>query len=144
MNIVSKIKIGIQYMNDWPLEPLLNPVFPECRVKKAVIAGRKILPPFIVFILFWAVYQGGGFKGIPLLFAISSKYPFKVNPFVSISLNFKMKDDMVGTSALNAVDIPLTAIEPNANAPITLLNGIASIALTIYLIGIRIAFIIGS
>ena len=51
---------------------------------------------------------------------------------------------MVGTSALNAVDIPLTAIEPNANAPITLLNGIASIALTIYLIGIRIAFIIGS
>ena len=75
MNIVSKIKIGIQYMNDWPLEPLLNPVFPECRVKKAVIAGRKILPPFIVFILFWAVYQGGGFKGIPLLFAISSNFP---------------------------------------------------------------------
>lgn len=75
MNIVSKIKIGIQYMNDWPLEPLLNPVFPECRVKRAVILGRKILPPFIVFILFWAVYQGGGFKGIPLLFALSSNFP---------------------------------------------------------------------
>ncbi len=75
MNIVSKIKIGIQYMNDWPEEPLLNPVFTECRVKKAVLLGQKLLPPFIVFILFWAIYQGGGFKGIPFLFALSSNFP---------------------------------------------------------------------
>ncbi len=62
-------------MNDWPQEALLNPVFPECRVKRAVLFGRKILPPFIVFILFWGIYQGGGFKGIPLLFALSSNFP---------------------------------------------------------------------
>ncbi len=63
-------------MNKWPeKEPLLNPVFPETRVKNALVAGRIILPPFIVFILFWAIYQGGGFKGIPLLFALTSNFP---------------------------------------------------------------------
>ena len=75
MNIFTKIKIGIRYMNEWPDEPLLNPVFAESRVKRAMKAGNRLLPPFIVFILFWAIYQGGGFKGIPLLFALSSNFP---------------------------------------------------------------------
>lgn len=74
----NKIKLGISYMKKWPLEPLLNPVFPENRAKRAVEWACRILPPFIVFIVFWAIYQGGGFKGVPLLFALGSNFPIVI------------------------------------------------------------------
>ena len=65
-------------MKKWPLEPLLNPVFKENRVKTAMLRANLILPPFIVFILFWAIFLGGGFKGIPLLFALGSNFPIVI------------------------------------------------------------------
>lgn len=71
----KSIKIGINYMKQWPLEPLLNPVFKENRVKIAMLRGNLILPPFIVFILFWSIFLGGGFKGVPMLFALGSNFP---------------------------------------------------------------------
>ena len=64
-------------MKKWPLEPLLNPVFKENRVKRALLLGNRILPPFIVFIFFWGFYLGGGFKGVPF-FAIGSNFPVTI------------------------------------------------------------------
>ena len=78
MIIFSNLNRGIDYMKKWPLEPLLNPVFKENRVKRALLLGNKILPPFIVFIFFWGFYLGGGFKGVPFLFAIGSNFPVTI------------------------------------------------------------------
>ena len=70
MNIFSKLKQGSVYMQKWPNEPLLNPVFAENRVKKCLNAANYIIPPFIVLTLAWAIYLGGGFKYIPWYIAI--------------------------------------------------------------------------
>lgn len=86
MNIFSKIQIGINYMNKWPLEPLLNPVFPENRAKKAMLFARKILPPFIVLVLLWDIYLGGGFSGIPLFIAMQSNIYMTVISTILLAL----------------------------------------------------------
>ncbi|MGN0894982.1 MAG: DUF412 family protein [Succinivibrio sp.] len=75
MRLVKNIYSGADYMRNWPDEALLNPVFKEGRVKKSMNLAIKILPPFIVFILLWGFYMGGGFWGVPLLFALGSSFP---------------------------------------------------------------------
>ncbi len=75
MSFFKTIKAGVKYMDDWPQEALLNPVFPECRVKKAMLTARWLLPPFIVFILVWTYIQGGGFQGVELMFIVKTNYP---------------------------------------------------------------------
>ncbi len=54
------IKDGMEYMELFPLEPLLNPVFPEYRVKKVMQLSALILPPFMVLMVLWVYIRGGG------------------------------------------------------------------------------------
>ena len=75
MSFIKTIKLGCQYLEIWPSHPLLNPVFRENRVKAAMLMARKLLPPFIVFILVWAYYRGGGFKGVEFMFALKTTWP---------------------------------------------------------------------
>ncbi|MGN1281100.1 MAG: terminus macrodomain insulation protein YfbV [Succinivibrio sp.] len=75
MSIIKNIYSGAEYMRLWPDEPLLNPVFKENRVKRAMVFAIRVLPQFIVFILVWGFYIGGGFKGVPVLFALGSSFP---------------------------------------------------------------------
>ncbi|MCR5535793.1 MAG: DUF412 family protein [Succinivibrio sp.] len=58
--MLKTIKDGMEYMELWPEEPLLNPVFAEYRVKKMMKLGRLILPPFMVLMVLWSYIRGGG------------------------------------------------------------------------------------
>lgn len=78
MAFFKTVKDGIRYCEIWPQDPLLNPVFPECRVKRAIRAGRMILPPFIVFILLWSYVRGGGLLGVEFMFAVKSNWPMTI------------------------------------------------------------------
>ena len=52
MNIIEILKEGRHYMERWPEEPLLNPVFPECRAKKLMSLAKRVIPPFMVLCKF--------------------------------------------------------------------------------------------
>ena len=43
MNIIEILKDGRHYMERWPEEPLLNPVFPECRAKKLMSLAKRVI-----------------------------------------------------------------------------------------------------
>lgn len=75
MGFVRTVRDGIRYMEIWPEDPLLGPVFAENRVKYAMKLGRYLLPPFIMFILAWAFVRGGGLKGVEFMFAIRNNWP---------------------------------------------------------------------
>lgn len=70
MNFFATLKEGREYMNKWPSAPLLTPVFPECRALVLMNICKKVIPPFIVLVLFWSLYLGGYFKGVPLYYAL--------------------------------------------------------------------------
>lgn len=72
MNIIEILKEGRHYMERWPEEPLLNPVFPECRAKKLMSLAKRVIPPFMVLVIGWTLYLGGYFKGIPLYYALTA------------------------------------------------------------------------
>ena len=77
-------------------------------------------------------------------FFISSNICLIENEVLSNCINLVIKVITVGTNVLNAVDIPCIATNPRPKLAIYSPNGIASIILTIILIGIKIAFIIGN
>ena len=60
MGMISTIRLGVRYMEAWPEDPLLAPVFPENRVKYVMKVGRVLLPPFIILLLAWSFVRGGG------------------------------------------------------------------------------------
>ncbi len=62
-------------MDLWPEDRVLGSVFPEVRVRKAMIFARRAIPPFAAFILLWAYVQGGGLKGVSLIFTLKSAWP---------------------------------------------------------------------
>ena len=63
MSFFRTIREGIQYMDAFPEDILLNPVFPEYRVKRCMKFARILLPPFIILIL---VYFNKIFKDLNL------------------------------------------------------------------------------
>ena len=75
MSFIKTIRLGCRYLELWPNHPLLTPVFAENRVKRAMLLGQKLLPPFIVLILVWAYYRGGGFHGVEFMFAMKNTWP---------------------------------------------------------------------
>ncbi len=75
MSFFKTLSDGIRYMEKWPEDPLLSPVFPENRVKYVMKIGRRVLPPFIVLTLIWAYYRGGGFAGVELMFVLKNTWP---------------------------------------------------------------------
>ncbi|MGN0916110.1 MAG: terminus macrodomain insulation protein YfbV [Succinivibrio sp.] len=68
--MLNSLRSGIEYMKNWPDEPLLNPVFAEGRVKRVMNFASIILPPFMILTVIWSIYLGGGFKGVPLYYAL--------------------------------------------------------------------------
>lgn len=78
MGFFNTFSDGLKYMEIFPLEPLLNPVFPEFRVKRAMKMGKILLPPFIVLILLWSYVRGGGLQGVEMMFALKSNWPVTI------------------------------------------------------------------
>lgn len=68
--MIKKLKAGLIYMKDWPLEDYLNPVFAENRAKKAMFFANKVIPPLLFLTVLWSLYIGGYFKGVPFLYAL--------------------------------------------------------------------------
>lgn len=77
MGFFRTLRLGVRYMNIWPNDPLLGPVFPENRVKYWMKLGNRVLPPFIVFTLVWAWYRGGGLY-IGFFLAMKSTWPMTI------------------------------------------------------------------
>ena len=75
MSFFRTIREGIQYMDAFPEDILLNPVFPEYRVKRCMKFARILLPPFIILILVWTYIRGGGLHGVEFMFVIKSNWP---------------------------------------------------------------------
>ena len=67
MSLLSKLKIGSEYMELWPDEKVLRMIFMEPRLKEVYSFAKKALPPFIALILVWMYYTCGGFQGIYVL-----------------------------------------------------------------------------
>ncbi|MDY6321386.1 MAG: terminus macrodomain insulation protein YfbV [Succinivibrio sp.] len=78
MGFVRTIRDGMKYTRIWPDDPLLGPVFPENRVKYFMKLGNFALPPFIVLILFWAFWRGGGLHGVEFMFAMKNTWPVTI------------------------------------------------------------------
>lgn len=67
MSLFSKLKIGIEYMEQWPDEKVLRLMFMEPRLKEVYSFAKIALPPFIALIMVWIYFTCGGFQGIYLL-----------------------------------------------------------------------------
>lgn len=67
MSLLSKLKIGSEYMELWPDEKVLRLMFMEPRLKEVYAFAKKVLPPFTALIIFWMYYTSGGLEGIYLL-----------------------------------------------------------------------------
>ena len=78
MGFIRNILAGVEYMKKWPDEPLLYPVFAECRIKKVITLEQRLFPPFIVLTVIWYFYRWGGFKGIPFFMAIEDSLPMLI------------------------------------------------------------------
>lgn len=52
---IGVLKRGQHYMETWPDEKRLSPVFPEQRIRKAVRFGIRFMPPLAVFTLCWQI-----------------------------------------------------------------------------------------
>ncbi len=76
--LFKTIKEGAKYIDLWPDDPILGAVFPENRVKYALMWGRRLIPPFIFFILAWNFIQGGGLQGIDFLYTQKTNWPLSV------------------------------------------------------------------
>lgn len=70
-SITSMLKDGQQYMQTWPMQKQLYPLFPECRVIAATQFSLKVMPPLAVLsaLLLIKTY---GFDYIPQAIAISA------------------------------------------------------------------------
>ncbi len=55
----KKFRLGKQYMNTFPLEKQLAPIFPENRMIKATRFGIRFMPPIAIFTLAWQIALGG-------------------------------------------------------------------------------------
>ncbi|MFC6377664.1 terminus macrodomain insulation protein YfbV [Tatumella terrea] len=55
VNWFGVLKRGQHYMNTWPDDKRLSPVFPEHRVGKAIRFGIRFMPPVSVFTLCWQI-----------------------------------------------------------------------------------------
>lgn len=51
-------RLGQHYMNTWPDDKRLAPVFPEHRVKKATRFSIRYMPPVAIFTLTWQIALG--------------------------------------------------------------------------------------
>ena len=67
MSIISKIKLGSEYMELWPEEKVLRLIFMEPRLKEVFSFAKKVMPPFVALLLVWMYYTCGGYQGIYLL-----------------------------------------------------------------------------
>jgi len=52
---IGVLKRGQHYMETWPDDKRLSPVFPEQRIRKAVRFGVRFMPPLAVFTLCWQI-----------------------------------------------------------------------------------------
>lgn len=50
---------GQHYMNTWPNDKRLAPIFPENRVVRATRFAIRFMPPLAVFVLTWQIALGG-------------------------------------------------------------------------------------
>lgn len=55
VNWFGVLKRGQHYMNTWPNDKRLSPVFPEHRIGKAIRFGIRFMPPVAVFTLCWQI-----------------------------------------------------------------------------------------
>lgn len=78
MNIFKTMIRGSRYLELWPDHPILGAVFPEIRVRYFMRWGRRLIPPFIVFVVLWNFVQGGGLKGISFIYTQTSNWPLAV------------------------------------------------------------------
>lgn len=78
MNFFSTIKLGIKYMEIWPQEDILGAIFPENRVKYVMTVGKYLIPPFVVLIILWVYFLGGGFKGVSFFYTIKLNWPVSI------------------------------------------------------------------
>ena len=78
MGFFNTFRDGLKYMEIFPLEPVLNPVFPEFRVKRVMKMGKILLPPFIALIVLWSYVRGGGLQGVEMMFALKSNWPVTI------------------------------------------------------------------
>lgn len=69
---------GSEYMNLWPDEKVLGFIFPELRVKKTLNLAKKLIPPFIVFLMVWAFVVGGGLSGIDFIYTQKGNLPVTI------------------------------------------------------------------
>ncbi len=69
------LRRGSKYLALWPDHPILGAVFPENRVKYALCWGRRLIPPFIAFILLWNFVQGGGLQGVSFIYTQKVNWP---------------------------------------------------------------------
>lgn len=69
---------GSRYLELWPEHKILGAIFPEIRVKYVMRWGRRLIPPFIVFIILWNYVQGDGLKGVSFIYTQTSNWPLAV------------------------------------------------------------------
>ncbi|MCX8956620.1 terminus macrodomain insulation protein YfbV [Erwinia psidii] len=50
---------GQHYMETWPVDKRLAPIFPENRVSKATRFAIRYMPPLAIFVLTWQIALGG-------------------------------------------------------------------------------------
>ena len=55
VNWIGVLKRGQHYMETWPDDKRLSPVFPEQRIRKAVRFGVRFMPPLAAFTLCWQI-----------------------------------------------------------------------------------------
>lgn len=80
------IRQGSKYLAIFPVHPILGAVFPENRVQYALRWGRRLIPPFIAFILLWNYVQGGGLQGISFFYTQKVNWPSALLCIVTLVL----------------------------------------------------------
>lgn len=75
ISFVKKLCLGSKYLELWPEDRVLGAVFPENRVKKVMVLARRLIPPFIVFLLLYNFVLGGGLKGVSFFYTLKINWP---------------------------------------------------------------------
>lgn len=68
----------MKYMEIFPEDILLNPIFPEYRVKRCLRFANRLLPPFIVLLLVWTFIRAGGLHGVEFMFVLKNNWPITI------------------------------------------------------------------
>lgn len=68
----------MKYMEIFPEDILLNPIFPEYRVKHCLKFANRLLPPFIVLFLAWTFIRAGGLHGVEFIFVLKNNWPITI------------------------------------------------------------------